>query len=175
LRHPDPDHAGRGGKTISQTQETPILALAPGLLLKILMTMRPITVAWLLVAGFAIALGCSSQGTSGHDNGGGGAGGAASDAGLADDSGGKASDARFACGDASCSVAQEYCRDLGGLAGASGANDGAASGFTHYLSCVPFDPCAARDCSCAPKGGAYYCATCSRQDGGGILAICGSI
>jgi hypothetical protein len=139
------------------------------------MTMRTITVQWLLGLGFAIALGCSSQGTSGRDKGAGGAGGGASDAGSGDD-GGAASDARFACGDASCSVAREYCRDLsGGIAGASGANDGGGFDPVHIISCVPFDPCAARDCSCVPKGGADYCYTCIRQDGGGTAAMCGPI
>jgi hypothetical protein len=124
------------------------------------MTRKKLVVGWLVVLAFSMALACSSQE---RDDGGGGADGAASDA-------------RFACGDASCSVAREYCRDLtAGSGGAPGANDSGASGPVQILSCVPFGACAASDCSCVPQYGGYFCGACSQEDGGGTLAICGTI
>jgi len=110
-----------------------------------------------------MALACSAQMPGAHGDGGGGADGAAPGA-------------WFACGDASCSVAQEYCRDLTtGPGGAPGANDSGAFGPAHIVSCVPFGACTARDCSCVPQNGGYFCGACSPQDGGGSLAICGTI
>ena len=129
----------------------------------------------LLMLEFSMVLACSSSVTGARGDagtvadGGGGSGGSGG-------AGGATSDARFACGDASCSVAQEYCRDLtNGPGGAPGANDGGPSGPVHDVSCVPFGACAAHDCSCVPQSGGYFCGACSQQDGGGSFAICGQI
>jgi hypothetical protein len=123
------------------------------------MTMSSVTAGWFLVLGFSTALACGKQGTGAPADGGGGTGGAASDAG-------------FACGDASCSVAQEFCRDLS----SRGGNTGTGSDNTmHTLSCVPFGDCAAHDCSCVPPLFGYLCEECSQRDGGGTLAGCGKI
>jgi hypothetical protein len=83
---------------------------------------------------------------------------------------------RFHCdGTLFCSVAFEYCRDLGSRGGAFGADGGDPINSQHALSCVPFGDCAARDCTCVPQNYSNFRCGCSRPDAGGTLASCGQI
>lgn len=133
------------------------------------MATAKIGVGWFLCPAFAMVLACSSA-----HSGGGTGGSAGFDAGAG--TGGTTSDARYACGDASCSVAQEYCRDLGSRGGATGNGDGGDPiNSNHYFFCVPFGDCAAHDCSCVPENYANFFCFCSQPDGGGVLASCGQI
>ncbi len=128
-----------------------------------LMTPSRVTVGWFLVLGFfSMTLACGSQGNGALADGGGGAGGAAPDA-------------RFACGDASCSVDQEFCIDLtNNFGGASGTDDGGTSSPAQIRSCRSFGACAARNCSCIPQL-VGFCPSCSDETDGGTLAFCGPI
>jgi hypothetical protein len=119
------------------------------------MTARTIVVVWFLVLEFSMVQACSSnQEPAAHDGGAGGTG--------------STEQARFQCGDASCSVGQDYCRDLSSRGGNTGTSD---PNTQHTFSCVPFGTCAAHDCSCVPLG-LFLCNGCSQPDGGGTLATC---
>jgi hypothetical protein len=118
------------------------------------MTTRRGAVGWFLVLGFSVALACSNQGNGTPVDGG---------------AGGAAADTRFACGDASCTLGQEYCIDLTNPhGGASGSNDSGAP--EQIRSCRSFGACAAHDCTCIPN-----CFCGDAPDGGGTLAFCGPI
>jgi len=117
-----------------QLPGTAVAALMP-------MTTRRRTVAWCLVLGFSVVLGCRNQATG----------------------------ARFACGDASCSVDLEFCFDqTNPHGGASGAND--AGDPVQIRSCKSFGACSAHDCSCITA-----CGFCINEMDGGTLALCGPI
>lgn len=151
--------------------------LAPELLTKDTMTTRRMVVGWVLASGLSMVLACSSSQKPGVDRDGGGTGGAGGGGGGGRDGGGGGGgneDARYPCGDASCSVGHDYCRDLASRGGASGTSGGDPNS-QHALSCVPFGDCAARDCTCVPQNYLNFRCGCSQPDAGGTLAGCGQI